>query len=97
MPLEIEWSYIENEIRYNKGKLSILAKKYGYTSVVFKSLLINHFGVDNLDFKKGRKGGIFFKKLTVGLGLFHDPPAIDQKEVSNYRSIQSSHPPVKII
>jgi len=55
-----KWDAIETSIKNQKFKLVEVAKEMGLSANDLKSLLLEQFG-DNLEFRRGRNGGVFWK------------------------------------
>lgn len=43
-------------------KLTNTAKELGISAADLKGLLVEHYGLENLEFRKGRNGGVFLIK-----------------------------------
>lgn len=57
---KVNWEEVDATIKAGRVTTSALAAKYGVAPATMKSLLVARYG-NNLDFKKGRSGGVQFK------------------------------------
>ena len=60
---EIHASQFEEALASSGGfKLTNTAKELGISAADLKGLLVEHYGLENLEFRKGRNGGVFLIK-----------------------------------
>ena len=54
----LDWIMIDQKINNGEAKVSSLSKEYKVSSAEFKQMLLDRYGKDTLEFKRGRNGGI---------------------------------------
>ena len=60
---KIDPAQFEEALASSSGfKLTNTAKELGISAADLKNIIVGHYGIDNLEFRKGRNGGVFLIK-----------------------------------
>lgn len=57
---QIDWAVVEGQINAKECKLNKLALDIGIPANILRLALVEHYG-DRIEFKRGRRGGIFWR------------------------------------
>lgn len=61
--VSIDPAQFEEALASSSGfKLTNTAKELGISAADLKNIIVGHYGIDNLEFRKGRNGGVFLIK-----------------------------------